>query len=75
MMLGEIKYLFKESREMSLSEIQSRVNADMGLVEHAVKQLVAKGFLVEVNYESECRGCSMKCSSRGERVFRLAGKP
>ena len=75
MLMSEIKRLFLENSELCVSEIRNRVNADTGLVEHAIEQLMAKGFIVEVNYKTECRGCSMNCSARGERVYRLAGKP
>ncbi|HPS57360.1 MAG TPA: FeoC-like transcriptional regulator [Spirochaetota bacterium] len=70
--MSEIKHLFKENRELCVSEIHNRVNSDRGLIEHAIEQLVAKGFIVEVNYKTECRGCSMNCSARGERAYRLA---
>ena len=74
MLMSDIKQLFIENRELCVSEIRNRVNADTGLVEHVVDQLEAKGFIVEVNYKAECRGCSMNCSARGERVYRLADK-
>lgn len=75
MLMSEIRQLFVERGELCVSEIRNHVRADAGLVEHAIEQLAAKGFIVEVNYKTECRGCSMNCSARGERVYRLTGKP
>lgn len=74
MLMSEIKQLFIDKRELCISEIRNHVKADDGLVEHAIEQLIAKGFIVEMNYKTECRGCSMNCSARGERVYRLSGK-
>lgn len=73
MLMSDIKKMFIENRELCVSEICSRTGTDRGLVEHAIEQLAAKGFIVEVDYKSECRGCSVNCSARGERAYRLAG--
>lgn len=75
MIMSRIRQMFLENSELCVSEIKNRIDADPGLVEHAIEQLAAKGYIVEVNYSRECRGCSMNCSARGERVYRLAGRP
>jgi len=73
-MISEIKRIISERGEVCLSELYSLTGEERGLVDHAVNQLVSKGIITEVDYKMECRGCSMKCSARGERVYRLAEK-
>lgn len=72
MIISDIKKLISERGEICLSEIYSAVDADRGLIDHALYQLAAKGVIIEVNPEKHCAGCMMNCGVRGEKVYRHA---
>ncbi len=72
MIISEIKKLITERGEICISEIYAAINADRGLVDHALYQLLAKGIITEVVPEKHCAGCLMNCNIKGEKVYRLA---
>ncbi len=72
MIISEIKKIITERREICISEIYAAVDADRGLVDHALYQLLAKGIIVEVVPEKHCAGCLMNCNIKGEKIYRLA---
>ncbi|HOP29475.1 MAG TPA: FeoC-like transcriptional regulator [Spirochaetota bacterium] len=72
MLLAEIKRLVEKRGEVCASEIYAAVDADRGLVDHALYQLMAKGVIIEVVAEKHCTGCMMNCSVKGEKIYRLA---
>lgn len=72
MLLSEIKNIIKERGEVCVSEIYSAVDADKGLIDHALYQLLAKGVIIEVVPEKHCAGCLMNCNIKGEKIYRLA---
>jgi len=72
MILREIKNIIKERGEICLSELYSLVDADKGLVDQVLSDLLGKRIITEVVTERACKGCPMKCNERGERVFRLS---
>ena len=72
MLLSEIKNIIKERGEVCVSEIYSAVDADKGLIDHALYQLLAKGIIIEVVPEKHCTGCLMNCNIKGEKIYRLA---
>ena len=71
MILSEIIDIIKQKGEVCETELYTMVDADRGLVNHAVEQLVRKKVIIEVNFETDCRGCSMKCSARNGKVYRM----
>ena len=72
MLLTDIKRVIQERGEVCISEIYAAVDADRGLVDHALYQLLAKGIIIEVVPEKHCAGCLMNCNIKGEKVYRLA---
>lgn len=72
MLLSEIRNIIAARGEVCISEIYAAVDADRGLVDHALYQLLAKGIIIEVVPEKHCAGCMMNCSIKGEKVYRLA---
>jgi len=71
MLLREVKNLIEEKREICLSEIYSSIDGDKGLIDQALFELSEKGIIKELNSERACKGCPMKCESRGEKIFRI----
>ena len=72
MIASEVKRFISEKGEACISEIYAAIDADRGLVDHALYQLVAKGIITEAEADKHCRGCMMNCSVRGEKIYRLA---
>lgn len=72
MVLSEVKNLISSRGEICISEIYSAIDADRGLVDHALYQLMAKGVIIEVIPEKHCAGCMMNCAVKGEKVYRIA---
>ena len=71
MLLREIKSLIEERMEICVSEIYSAVDADRGLVDQALSELLYKGIITEIKYNGACKGCPMKCDIQVERIFRI----
>jgi hypothetical protein len=72
MILRDIKRVIEERGEICLSELYSLIDADKGLVDQVLRDLIEKKIITEVITERACNGCPMKCNERGERVFRLS---
>lgn len=72
MLLADIKKIIQERGEVCISEIYATVDADRGLVDHALYQLQAKGLIIEVVPEKHCAGCLINCNIKGEKVYRPA---
>jgi hypothetical protein len=72
MLLRDLKALINERSEICLSEIYSSIEADRGLIDQALSELLIKGIISETNSGRACKGCPMKCNIQGERVFRIA---
>jgi hypothetical protein len=72
MLLRDIKTLIKERSEICLSEIYSSIEADRGLIDQALSELLVKGIISEITSDRACKGCPMKCNIQGERVFRIS---
>lgn len=71
MLLREIKALIEARGEICQSEIYSAVDADTGLVDQALSELLLKGIITEIVNDGACKGCPMRCVVRGERIFRI----
>jgi len=71
MLLREIKSLIEERREICRSEIYSAIDADNGLIDQALSELLLKGIISEVKPDEACRGCPMKCDMRREKIYRI----
>jgi hypothetical protein len=72
MILRDIKKIIEERGEICLSELYSLTDADKGLVDQVISDLIGKKIITEVVTGNSCKGCPMKCNERGERVFRLS---
>ncbi len=72
MILREIKNIIKERGEICLSELYPLIDADKGLVDQVLSDLLEKNIITEVVTDRACKGCPMKCNERGERVFRIS---
>jgi hypothetical protein len=72
MILRDIKKIIEERGQVCISELYSLTDADKGLVDQVLSDLLEKRIIIEVVTESACKGCSMRCNERGERVFRLS---
>jgi len=72
MILREIKNIIKERGEICLSELSSLIDADKGLIDQVLSDLLEKKVITEVITDRACKGCPMKCNERGERVFRIS---
>ncbi len=72
MLLSEVKKIIEARGEICISEIYAAVDADRGLVDHALYQLLAKGIIIEVVPEKHCAGCMMNCAVKGEKIYRPA---
>ncbi|HNX25043.1 MAG TPA: hypothetical protein PKG60_13430 [Spirochaetota bacterium] len=70
MILRDVKTLIQSRGEICLSEIYILIEGDKGLIDQALFELLEKGIIKEINPERACKGCPMKCNTRGERIFR-----
>lgn len=71
MLLREIKSLIEGRGEICLSEIYSIIEADRGLIDQAVSELLHKGIIKEIIYDGACKGCPVNCNIRGEKILRF----
>jgi len=71
MLLREIKFLIEKRREICQSEIYAAIDADNGLIDQALSELLLKGIISEVNSDGACRGCPMKCNIQSEKIYRI----
>lgn len=70
MLLKEIKSLIETRGEICHSEIYSVIDADRGLIDQALSELLVKGVITEAVNNGVCKGCPVKCNIYNERIFR-----
>jgi predicted transcriptional regulator len=71
MLLREIKSLIMRRGEVCQSEVYSAIDADRGLIDQAVSELLAKGIIKEITNNGICKGCPAGCKIQTERLFRI----